>query len=1681
MYKSTSMRVLAFILALVMSFSAVQPAAAFAAETEPVTVETVPVVETAAPETEGLETSEAATEAAEETTAPAVETEPSEEVPVPETEATEEATVPETEEITPATEETIAEEEMEEAAAEEVEEVPESAYGEVTNYADFMKYLKELEGYAEAYAKTTTNAKHKDTNLLVINFIRTGVDRYLDGNWKTLAGEEITEFTEYVKKQAAANNSDVLKLRNIVIDNFRLPNGNLTDFGHMFGTLNISYIALELTADLGGWAGDLCDLIRYSKEQGNVPAGTIDAKAAYILENCLGVDARDAFGWDDFYGDMDAFYLNKSVKAGGKLSEIMEAYFVESLSNVQRAEFFMKNRFKNLLTKDDVREAVFATYTSNAGLKVLEADRGISGETELRKAACYAFADYLYSQAGDRLEGGEDDEEEVTPENDYYTVFSSTESTLAPGITQTIRYAETVDGKQIVYYVATVDVNREDVTIMANYRDADPSKGWGMQRVMEQAAALQKKHSNPDDEENYIENFNVVVATNADGYNMSTGEPGGILVMKGMEWHPVDGDGFFAILKDGTAMIGTRADYAIYKDQIQEAIGGFGATLVKDGEIAVSKAANHVNTRASRTAIGLTDSGSVVMMVLDGRQEPFSAGGSMEEIAQIMLDAGCVHAINLDGGGSTTYASKPEGSDSLVLVNRPSDGYQRSVSTSLAAISTAKVSNEFSHAIITSEYDYLTIGSSVSIAASGVSFSGNAAQIPESAVWQVSNAAIGKISDGVFTATANGDVALQLVVDGNIVGEKTIHVVVPDALVFEKDTISVIYGVPTVLPLVATYNGNPVKIHEGDIYSGLEFEEAGVIDGFVFTGNEISGIRSTYIGVLLAYNEEIYVEAKINMYKNGEAVFDFDNATAGNRTLAWKRVVTNATTTDESLYTVFDPKQSMDVNYVFALDMEDIEIPPRLQDLVYMLPGAGTENETAWSFLLQLAERVSVLTEVKIVAELDPDLDVDISEMKVVNDYFYKKSAIVDEATNTLTLVCGWVDQDAAIPAETANPICILSGLKVTPKAGASWDADNRLEIVNNGTVSYKIYLRANALYSFANDPANQAEYGLYPFENKDVIIGGTTEKGASFSSNYAEFQDIFTLDKTVRQGWHEIDKKLYYFVDHVAVTGIQKLPSREDPSVERFYEFSEDGACLQTVTGLVEYKGKKFYAIQGEMKTGWRNFYNAAGEMEYYYFDTRTGAAVDGKQKIGGYNYTFTNHILTAGEIVKVGNYYRYMWAGTHLIGKWFVLDGKHYYAAYPKGYLATGMNYARNPEETATHYYLFDEYGVWQKDYNGMYHVGNDTYLIYDGIIQPEAGLVFIDGYYYYFASNCKAVKNRTYWPTVTNGLLPVGPYQFDELGRMVNPPVVEPEEPETPTEPSEPTEPGNPSEPDTPVEPEKPIVKDGIINDHGTLYYYKNGVIQYCAGLIYIDGDYYYVRSNGQVATGNYWVTNNNGLMNSGMYTFDAEGKMVISESEKPDTPDVPDVPDTPVEPEKPAVKNGIVNVKGILYYYKDNVVQYCAGLVKLEDGSYIYVRSNGQLAIGLYWITNDNGLLPQRAYTFGEDGKMLNPPVTEPEEPEKPSEPGDPKPPVEPEKPEVKNGIVDVNGTLYYYKDGAIAYCAGIVKLVDENGLDFYIYVRSNGQLALGNYWPTTTNGLLAGNRAYNFGTNGRLYL
>ena len=1494
--------------------------------------------------------------------------------------------------------------------------------GAITDFNVFLSLLSQLETTADAYAA----ANEKDGYGLTLNFIRTGVEKYQDSLWSGVAGAQDTAFVEYVAAQDAANGTNISGLRNL--GDIVMPNGDSIEMVHLIAVMDIANyqsrndpsVALPYK-DFGGWLGDLGDLL-YQVMLGDVDCTTdFEAGVAEIRSNYLGKNlGRNSFDMQDIRGDLDAVYLiAKHSEAGQPLSAMFPVYYTTALTDVDRAEFFLADRYPGTAAIAPLRANVYQDYFNNLMAYALEGQRGIDrgAHPEWVKAVCYAWADYICEECGitefgeypadpdpDPDPGDDPDPIPSDLDNDYYRVFSSQTTTLAPGVTQNIKLAITADDKQMAYYIATADVTRSDVTVCAGYKDYNGNV-WGMQSVTDQIAAAQAAHDG--------ENFNVIVGTNADFFSMSTGEPTGLLVMNGVKYHDVGKEPFFAILKDGSAVIAKKEDYPAYADQIQEAVGA-NTFLVQNGEIAVGHSSNYMNSRASRTCVGITESGKVVLMVLDGRQEPWSCGGSAEEIAQIMLDAGCVTAVNLDGGGSTTYAAKLEGADEITVVNRPSDGFERRVSSSLMIVSSAKISNELDHANLSVENNYMMPGTAMNIEAVGVSVSGNSAALPEDLTWLLSDDAVGTMDGSVFHSEDYGDVTVTLMDGEKELGSILLHVVLPDSLAFEPGEFDAVYGQDTLIPLVASYDNNNVALPtdpdwmDAMFYFELEKEGAGTTEGLTFhAAASDCGVRSTRI-VANLWEDDVPAEGTIRLYNADEASFDFNNCTGGNRILAWNRTVSNTTSSDNATYYRDNPDEEMIVDYTFALDMNDLVIPENIAKALplvaaFMGEGQIDGSTTAWELLLMLAERISPTTTVTVTVNVDPRLEMDLSEMMVNCQFFELSEVNYDPEASTIQLICNWIKVYGPIDPGTANPLCIVSGLKGRVKDDAVWDANNEILILNGGDIKYRARLRSSAAYNLANSAMGR-EYGLSPYDNSENLVN---DKGAEFSSTHTTFSDSFTLNNTDLEGWVTTeDGSQFYYVKNHKLTGLQSVPDPENTAVF-VYNFGEDGVCRGKYSGLFERDGNLYYAILGELKTGWRDI-----EGYYYYFDRHTSAAVDGAQEIGGYHYVFEAYKLVRGEIVQRGEYLKYVWAGAYYRNGWFILDGNKY-CARPSEKLCTGVCWTDpyGGGELAQH--IFSDDAIWLENIDGFYDIDEGTYLVDHGIIRQYPGLVEIDGDLYYFASDNRMIKGRTYWISKTNGILPERAYEFGPDGKMIR----------------------------------EDSSKEGFYQEDGSIFYYEKGVRSY-AGLILLDGNYYYVRTNGEVVHGrNYWITKTNGLLPEQSYAFDDDGKMLNPPPADPD-------PDPGEEPE---LKNGIVAENGSLWYYVDGKLNY-AGLILL-DGNYYYVRTNGELVHGRnYWITKTNGLLPEQSYAFDDDGKMLNPPSTDPD----PSE-----------EPELKNGIVEENGSLWYYVDGKLNY-AGLI-LLDGN----YYYVRTSGELVHGrSYWCTKTNGLLP-EKAYTFDDEGRM--
>ncbi len=124
----------------------------------------------------------------------------------------------------------------------------------------------------------------------------------------------------------------------------------------------------------------------------------------------------------------------------------------------------------------------------------------------------------------------------------------------------------------------------------------------------------------------------------------------------------------------GTPMVisisGGRAKKA--QVQAQQWILAAGPRLLEKGRVRIDKGFAHAPHRHPRTAAGITAKGKLLLLVVDGRN-PKSHGLTCPELASLMKKLGCVSAINLDGGGSTTLYALGVGKTGVV--NHPSDNH----------------------------------------------------------------------------------------------------------------------------------------------------------------------------------------------------------------------------------------------------------------------------------------------------------------------------------------------------------------------------------------------------------------------------------------------------------------------------------------------------------------------------------------------------------------------------------------------------------------------------------------------------------------------------------------------------------------------------------------------------------------------------------------------------------------------------------------------------------------------------------------------------------------------------------------------------------------------------------------------------------------------------------------------
>ena len=186
------------------------------------------------------------------------------------------------------------------------------------------------------------------------------------------------------------------------------------------------------------------------------------------------------------------------------------------------------------------------------------------------------------------------------------------------------------------------------------------------------AANIQEKG---DTTSNIAKMNNAVAAINGGGFHDPNGTgtgrlPYGFILhdgeyVIGKDVGPDEDVDFVGFSKSGNLIAGNYDKTQLSDMKAMEGIT-FGPPLIVDGKKMITEGDGGWGV-GPRTAIGQKKDGTVLFLVIDGRQPGYSIGATLRDVQDILFEKGCYIAAHLDGGSSSTLYLNGK------VVNKPAD------------------------------------------------------------------------------------------------------------------------------------------------------------------------------------------------------------------------------------------------------------------------------------------------------------------------------------------------------------------------------------------------------------------------------------------------------------------------------------------------------------------------------------------------------------------------------------------------------------------------------------------------------------------------------------------------------------------------------------------------------------------------------------------------------------------------------------------------------------------------------------------------------------------------------------------------------------------------------------------------------------------------------------------------
>ena len=266
----------------------------------------------------------------------------------------------------------------------------------------------------------------------------------------------------------------------------------------------------------------------------------------------------------------------------------------------------------------------------------------------------------------------------------HWELDTETSEVISDGITYTEQLFYDDEGLPYRVYTLVVDTKINKIEMGTGndgyaYPLTDPSLRQTTQQHMEAAVSNGK---------------NVIAGINADFFHNGEGgdyRPWGLTIKDGkvlntadtLEMRPIlngttgNVRPFFGITKNGTPVIAMESEYTTQAQlsTLDTAVGG-AYILTEEGGVNFYKYQHNIihGEVHPRTVVGYRADGTVIMMVIDGRQPKHSNGASLLQCSLLMQRFEATDSVLLDGGGSSDMVLRNPDTNQYTTANKPSDG-----------------------------------------------------------------------------------------------------------------------------------------------------------------------------------------------------------------------------------------------------------------------------------------------------------------------------------------------------------------------------------------------------------------------------------------------------------------------------------------------------------------------------------------------------------------------------------------------------------------------------------------------------------------------------------------------------------------------------------------------------------------------------------------------------------------------------------------------------------------------------------------------------------------------------------------------------------------------------------------------------------------------------------------------